>query len=226
MKMSYDWVLFDADDTLFHWDDFAGLKRLLAHFDVEFTEQDYREYQAVNKPLWIEYQNGTIDTAQLHIKRFQAWGDKLNVAPQHLNSAFLEIMAEICVPIDGAVSLVQKLSGKAKMGIITNGFTAMQSVRLERTKLKHHFDIVVVSEEVGIAKPHPNIFDHALALMDNPARDKVLMVGDNPDSDILGAMNSGLHSCWVNRHNKPTPENIKPNYQVASLSELEVLLLK
>ena len=97
---------------------------------------------------------------------------------------------------------------------------------LERTGLKEHFDLLVISEQVGMAKPQPGIFDHALALIGNPDRDRVLMVGDNVDSDILGGLNAGLHTCWLNTQNKPVPEGIKPHYQVASLTELELLFKK
>ena len=51
MLKDWDCILFDADDTLFHFDAFAGLQRLFASYDVQFTAQDYADYQAINKPL-------------------------------------------------------------------------------------------------------------------------------------------------------------------------------
>lgn len=70
------------------------------------------------------------------------------------------------------------------------------------------------------------IFEHALAAMGHPSREYVLMVGDNPDSDILGGLNAGLHTCWVNADNKPEPADIKPHYPVSSLSEFESRLVQ
>ena len=222
---TYEWILFDADDTLFHFDAFSGLKRMFSGFGIEFTEQYYQEYQAVNKSLWVEYQQGLISAPQLQQQRFTTWANKLAVSPQDLNSAFLSAMAEICAPLEGAVSLLNALRGKAKLGIITNGFTELQQARLERTGLANHFELLVISEQIGIAKPHIDIFMHALSAMANPRREQVLMVGDTPESDILGGMNAGLDTCWVNIHNKPIPAGILPVYQVASLLELEELLL-
>ena len=63
-------------------------------------------------------------------------------------------MAEICTPLPGAVSLLNAIRGNAKIGIITNGFSALQQVRLERTGLRDYFDLLVISEEVGVAKPN------------------------------------------------------------------------
>ena len=88
----------------------------------------------------------------------------------------------------GAVSLLNALKGKAKLGIITNGFTALQQIRLERTGLRDYFDLLVISEQVGVAKPDRRIFDYTFEQMKQPPRDRVLMVGDTAESDILGAV--------------------------------------
>lgn len=221
----YEWILFDADETLFHFDAFRGLQLTFSRFGVEFNQLHYQEYQTANKALWVEYQNGNITASELQIQRFHSWAIQLNILPQQLNSAFLSMMAEICIPLEGAVNLLDALKGKIKMGIITNGFTELQQARLERTGLKNHFDLVVISEQIGIAKPHPGIFEHALALMGQPARDRVLMVGDTLETDILGGFNAGLDTCWLNKDNKSLVENILFKFEVSSLTELKNLLL-
>ncbi len=188
--MKWDWIFFDADETLFTFDSFGGLQRMFLDYSVTFTAEDFQDYQAVNKPLWVDYQNGAITALQLQHQRFDVWAERLNVSPGALNEAFLNAMADICAPLPGAVSLLDSLKGKVKLGIITNGFTALQQIRLERTGLRDHFDALVISEEVGVPKPDPRIFDYALAQGRNPDRDRVLMVGDTAESDILGGMRS------------------------------------
>lgn len=224
--MNWDWIFFDADETLFTFDSFSGLQRMFLDYSVTFTAEDFQDYQAINKPLWVDYQNGAITSLQLQHQRFQSWAERLSVQPGDLNSAFVNAMAEICAPLPGAVSLLNALQGKCKMGIITNGFTALQQIRLERTGLRDHFDLIVISEQVGVAKPHPHIFDYALEQAGNPARSRVLMVGDTAESDILGGMNAGLATCWLNAHNRTLPEGITPTWTVTSLSELEQRLCK
>ena len=222
----YEWILFDADETLFEFDALRGLKIMFSRFGINFSDADFSEYQLVNKPLWVQYQNGEISATQLQHQRFQSWAERLDETPKTLNSAFLSAMADICAPLQGAANLLNTLRGKMKLGIITNGFTELQQVRLERTGFRDHFDVLIISEQVGVAKPHPEIFEYALSAMGHPSRERVLMVGDNPDSDILGGLNAGLHTCWVNADNKPEPTDIKPHYQVSSLSELESLLVQ
>ncbi|MDF2867227.1 MAG: HAD-superfamily hydrolase, subfamily variant 1, partial [Gammaproteobacteria bacterium] len=208
-----------------HFDAFNGLQLMFSQFGITFTQQDYQEYQLINQALWVDYQQGIIIAQQLQHQRFHTWANKLQIPAQALNSAFLAVMAEICMPLAGAINLLDALRGKAKLGIITNGFTELQQARLKRTGLSNHFDLIVISEQVGVAKPHRDIFEHALSLMGNPGREKVLMVGDNPDTDILGGLNVGLDTCWLNVDNKSVPEGISPHYQVSSLTELQNLLL-
>lgn len=223
--MKYDWILFDADETLFHFDAFKGMQLMFARKGVEFTQQDFAYYQTINKPLWVDYQNGKITADQLKHNRFIEWADKLQTTTTELNSAFLEAMADICSLLPGARELMDALHGRAKLGIITNGFTELQAIRLERTGMAHYFEHVIISEQVGVAKPDQAIFNHALERMGTPCKSKVLMVGDNQHSDILGGINFGIETCWLNHQGVEQDANIAPNYTVNSLDELKSILL-
>lgn len=223
--MKYDWILFDADDTLFHFDAFKGMQLMFSRKGLDFSEQDYQHYQQINKPLWVDYQNGVITAAELKHIRFQSWAEKIGTTTADLNSAFLEAMADICTLLPGALELMQALQGKAKLGIITNGFTELQDVRLTKTGMKDYFEHVVISEQVGVAKPDEGIFSHALSVMGNPDKTRVLMVGDNPHSDILGGLNAGIETCWLNVGHSDKPQGIDAHYEVSSLFELKSILL-
>lgn len=217
---NYHWILFDADETLFRFDAFSGLQHMFTKFDLTFTEEDYREYEIVNLPLWVQYQKGTITAEGIKLKRFETWANKLQMSALDLDKAYMAAMAEISTLTEGAENLLNALKGKAKVGIITNGFTELQQQRLERIGLQNHFDVLVISEEVGKAKPHREIFDFAFSKMGDPAREQVLIIGDSLESDIVGGINAGIDTCWLNAGNKPKPEAITPSYQVSSLREL------
>lgn len=194
-------------------------------FDIDFNEHDYQQYQKLNKALWLEYQAHTISADTVKRERFKPWAEKLKIDGLELNSAFLQAMSEVCKPFAGVVTLLDELQHHAKLGIITNGFTELQAVRLEYNGLSEHFELVVVSEQVGVAKPHIDIFKHALELMGNPAPEKVLMIGDNLNSDIIGGINAGIDTCWLNHKNSPQQKGIKPTYEVKSHIALEKLLM-
>jgi len=222
--MKYTHVLFDADETLFSFNAFEGLRRMFATHDVDFPQADYTHYQLTNKSLWLDYQNNKISATYLQVTRFSEWAAKLNVPAQQLNNDFLTAMAEICEPLPGAKALLAKLKPHAKLGIITNGFTQLQARRLEHTGLKDMFDWLVISEQVGIAKPAVEIFDHTFELMGNPAKDQVLMVGDTASSDILGGMNAGIDTCWLQHPGFELPLGVTPTYTINELVQLQHLL--
>ncbi|MCF2857561.1 pyrimidine 5'-nucleotidase [Pseudoalteromonas sp. SMS1] len=222
--MKYTHILFDADETLFHFDAYLGLKTLFAQYDIDFSREDFADYQQVNAPLWVQYQEGEIDAHTLQVTRFTQWANKLAVSPETLNTGFLNSMAQICSPLPGAEALLTALSPSASLSIITNGFSALQKKRLNKTGFSHFFDQVVISEQVGVAKPDPQVFEHTFELLGNPDKSHVLMVGDTPKSDILGANRFGIDSCWLQHEGKVCPTDINPTYQVNSLSALQTLL--
>ncbi len=218
---TYDCILFDADETLFHFDDFRGLRTMFLQYGIDFTVQHYHNYKMLNKALWGEYQQGKLPAVAVQQRRFQSWADYLNLHPQHLNDVFLDTMADISDPIHGARDLLDHLHGKVKLGIITNGFTSLQDARLERTDFKKYFDLLVISEQVGITKPCRGIFDYALQQMSYTERDKVLMVGDTYETDVIGGISAGIDTCWINWQQKNLSEHdAQPTYHVASLDEL------
>ena len=222
--MKYQWIIFDADETLFHFDAFSGLKALFKRYDIAFSQQDFGQFQTINKPLWVQYQNGEITARELQVNRFAAWAEKLGVEPTLLNQQFIESMADICQCLPGARKLLELLHGKAKLAIITNGFTALQKVRLARTDLAHFFEHVIISEQVGVAKPNPEIFSYALEKLGCSDKSKVLMVGDTLGSDILGGKNFGLDTCWINHEGDNALDNVGATFEVTCLTGLYNLI--
>lgn len=224
MLDTLDCIIFDADETLFSFDAFHGLQQVLAACGAEFSAADYAEYQALNKPLWVDYQEGKITAAQLQVQRFIPLAERLNVRPEQLNDNFLLAMADICRPLPGAEQLLDSLKGKVRLAILTNGFTRLQQLRLERTGFSDYFDVLVISEQLGIAKPDRAVFDYTLQQLGNPPADRVLMVGDTPESDILGGINAGLKTCWLDHGTRTLPATLQPDWQVKDLAALQALL--
>lgn len=218
--MKYQWILFDADETLFSFNSYLGLKAMLARYQIDFSEQDYQQFQAVNKPLWVAYQNNEITAQDIQTRRFAKLSAQTGVEPLKLNQELMAEMALVSKPLDGVLEMLNALYGKVKMGIVTNGFTDLQQKRLENTDTDHFFDIVVISEQIGAAKPDRQVFDYAFALMDEFDKTKVLMVGDTLASDILGGNNAGIDTCWVNLHHAENNTQIKPTYEIHDIRQI------
>ncbi|QLB14224.1 noncanonical pyrimidine nucleotidase, YjjG family [Mannheimia granulomatis] len=218
--MKYQWILFDADETLFSFNSYLGLKSMLARYHIDFSEQDYQEFQAINKPLWVAYQNNEITAQDIQTRRFAKLSEQTGVTPFQLNQELMAEMAWVSKPLEGVIETLNALYGKVKMGIITNGFTELQRKRLLNTQTEHFFEILVVSEQIGAAKPDRQVFDYAFALMDEFDRTKVLMVGDTLASDILGGNNSGIDTCWLNVSKIKNETHIKPTYEIHNIKQI------
>lgn len=110
-----------------------------------------------------------------------------------------------------------------KTGLVTNGGKDEQRAKLSRFDLGGLFDCVTISEEVGIEKPDPAIFHHALSALGVEAT-AAWMVGDNLDWDMVGAQTAGIAAVWLNVENRPLPETIRPDATISSLGEVLTLL--
>jgi FMN phosphatase YigB (HAD superfamily) len=111
----------------------------------------------------------------------------------------------------------------ARVGMITNGPSQIQRDKITRLAIAELFEFILVSEEEGVWKPDPVIFERALELTGMQARDAVY-VGDSPEHDIAGARAAGIRSIWINRRGRDWPGGPPPDHVIASLLELPTLL--
>lgn len=194
----YDWVLFDLDETLLDFPVTRALSQTLQLYGVQPDDASMVRYQDLNRGLWQQYNNGEIDAIALQQTRFSLFAEQVGVDPMTMNNTFLEQIIALSMPLDGVVNTLQQLRSKVRMGIITNGFSVPQRGRLGKLGWSEWFEPLVISDEVRVTKPEPAIFQHTLSLMGQPDPAQVLMVGDNPKTDIAGAAAQGLATCWYN----------------------------
>lgn len=222
--IAVDCILFDADETLFEFNGFAGLQRLFSNYGITFTAEDYQIFKALNDKLWVQYQSAEITSAQLKKQRFTAWADELSIPETRLNLEYQQAMIDICRPLSGAQDLLIALEGRYKLGIISNGFTELLQARLTNTNFSRYFDAVIVSEEFGVAKPDRRIFAHALSQLGQYQSERTLMVGDTPESDIRGGHNIGMKTCWLDHSVWSMPQDLTPDARITHLNQLMALL--
>lgn len=228
MKHRYRWLLFDADDTLFDFDraEAGALARTFARFDLPLTPDTVDAYRRIDLACWQALERGEITSAALRTRRFELLFAEMGFAAdvERFSAAYLEHLAEAVELLDGAQDLLVELHGRYRLAIITNGLRAVQRSRLGRSAIGSLFDVLVISEEVGSAKPAPGIFDAAFAAMGHPARHEVLMIGDSLTSDMQGACDYGIDACWFNPAGLPRPAGLPIAYEIARLDELVGLL--
>ena len=124
---------------------------------------------------------------------------------------------------EDSLAVLEAVQARYPMVLLTNGNTTQQRMKIETHELEHWFRHVVVSEEVGLVKPDPAIFAHALAPLGARA-EAALHIGDMRSQDVAGARAAGWQSVWVNRAGAPATDEHHPNVEIASLDELLDLL--
>ena len=197
-------VYFDLDDTLL--DHRAAERAALADCHTRFAEHfvghDLAEVQATyhagNVPLWRRYAGGEIDRDDVQRLRFEALVDALDLGidPHTLGEAYLARYGQRWRWIDGAENAFLAVADRFPVGLLTNGFADQQRGKLARFPvLRERSQAVVISEEVGVMKPHPQIFAHA-AERAGVASDAILYVGDSLHSDVEGGHAAGWQVAW------------------------------
>jgi putative hydrolase of the HAD superfamily len=143
---------------------------------------------------------------------------------KELEDFWRERFAACMVERDGTRTLLRemRLAGY-HLGIVTNGHTQMQNAKVEKLGLRPLVDAVVVSESVGVKKPHPQIFQEALRSVSCES-DSVLFVGDNPLLDVVGPANLGMCTAWLKLDREWPEDLVAPNYTILSLNELRPVL--
>jgi YjjG family noncanonical pyrimidine nucleotidase len=224
----YRWLLFDADGTLFDYEraEFSALSKAFQQIGVAFDSAGLSAYQRINQDLWKALEKGLITPEKLKVRRFGQLFEELGVrhpaAP--FAESYLQCLANCSDLVDGAHEVVSALRGKYRMAIVTNGLSAVQRPRLARSSIRDCIAEIIISEEIGYAKPAAEFFDTAFARIGQPSRSEVLLIGDNWSSDILGAALYGIDACWYNPNRSPRPANPAITSEIASLRELLPLL--
>lgn len=230
--MKYTNLLIDLDDTI--WDFHVNSNKCLEDifYDYKFdkfypTFQDYLDvYMPSNEQLWLLYGNGSITRDKLIIERFLVPLRKFGINDAEyaiaISDDYLNRTTEQTILVDGAIELLDYLYPKYDMHIISNGFTEVQYRKMNNSGLSEYFDKVILSEQVGVNKPHPDIFTYALEQTGSVAEETII-IGDNWQADIVGAYKSNIDQIWFNR-NGESAVDFEPTHMVKSLKEITYIL--
>lgn len=217
-KQNFQHLFFDLDNTLLDFDYASQMafNDLLSHFNKEKTNA-YETYKKVNAVVWSEFEKGKIDALELRKKRFDLFLNDMDWDGDGRlwNGVYLDFLIESIKFVEGAEELLIRLQDHYYIHIITNGLKEVQRPRIAAAQLDKIVTSITVSDEINLAKPNKDFFNYAItqAGIDNP--DSVLVIGDNYNSDIIGAFNAGLKSCWYNRKNEPFNKEFKAHdYEV------------
>lgn len=208
----YKAIFLDWDDTIGDWAT-AEYRALRDLYDIYHLDELYAgfddfldTYKPFNLLLWGQYGRGEIGKDYLHLERFThlltpAQGELVHGRAKEelaheMGDVFLQLTNKYFSVLPDADRVVRLLAAKYPLTIISNGFKEVQYYKFAHSGLRDCFTHILISEEVGINKPQPGIFEQALAMNGITAAEAV-MIGDSYSSDIAGAKAAGIDQIWL-----------------------------
>lgn len=185
-------------------------------------------YEHFNHELWQLYNKGGVEKEVLEVRRFEQaleashyCCDDIDELAAAMNTCYLNQLVRNHHLVPGAVELLQYLHGKGyEINAISNGFKGVQERKLEAGGMNRYITHLVLSEDCGITKPRRGIYDYAMNLC-GAQPEQIVMIGDDPTTDIAGALGAGWKTIYLNTRGIACPE---AHHTIGSLMEVKELL--
>ncbi|KGL62823.1 YjjG family noncanonical pyrimidine nucleotidase [Polaribacter sp. Hel1_85] len=202
-------VFFDLDHTLWDFEKNSDLT-FQKVFSINNIKTDLNSFLKVYKPInfkyWKLYREEKVTKDELRYGRLKNTFDTINYTISDetitlIAEQYIECLADFNHLFDGTFEILDYLKENYKLHIITNGFEEVQSKKMISSNIYHYFDKVITSESVGVKKPNPKVFTHALDLA-SADKENSIMIGDNLEADINGALSIGMKAIHCNFENE------------------------
>lgn len=219
----YNTILFDLDNTILDFDaaEEDSLRKVISEMGIGYSDELLRQYQKVNNNLWRKLEQRQITRDIVLNTRFSEFFRlyDFDVDGKEIEQLFRVYLNNTSALVPNAEITLKKLKSMGKrIFSASNGLYATQLKRLTNAGIIDLFDGHFISENVGFEKTSPKFFDYCKVHISEFEMSSVIMVGDSPTSDIKGAIDSGIDSCFY-QHNKNT-KCTYAKYSIADIAEL------
>lgn len=195
-------IFFDLDHTIYDFDKNAALtfQQIFIDLNLAVPSDFMLHFKPINDYYWDLLAKKKITAEYLRFARLNDTFHKINmqVSDENINqiaNRFIENLTNYNHVFDGAYEVLDYLKSKYRLHIITNGPDKVQELKLKNSNLNHYFCTITNSELAGAKKPDSQIFNYALNLAEVNSHQS-LMIGDNLDADINGALKVGMQVIW------------------------------
>lgn len=220
-------LLFDLDDTLidFKKAEHAAMPVLFENYGLPLNNSIRHRYREIFTELLTAHHAGEISREELQAKRFQDtflhYG--LVVNGETMDLEYRKMLADYVHVLPNIPKILDYLSEKYMLHIVTNGPVETQTKKIEASGLKHYFNEIFISRAIGYQKPDAKLYEHILSTIHaNP--NECCMIGDSLFADILGGNQVGMTTIWHNRYQYKNESGIIPTYEIHEMKQLLDLL--
>jgi YjjG family noncanonical pyrimidine nucleotidase len=225
--MRYTTLIFDLDHTLFDFDASvdAAFTATLVRAGVVGSNGHRATFAEINTSLWKRVERGELTPDQVGTMRFERLVEQIGVGadPHAMAADYVAGLGANGDLYPGARELLDELAPHATMALLSNGIGKVARAKVARLDLDRYFDAIVVSGEVGVAKPHGAIFDIVFERLGHPDKATTLMIGDSLTSDVRGGAGYGIDTCWY-APEAPAGAASDATYRVTRLEEIPAVV--
>lgn len=225
-------LLWDIDGTLLNFLEAEkyAIRKCFSIFNLgECTDEMLGKYSKINDKYWKMLERGEITKKEVLHNRFEEFFKLEKIAfadVEAFNGEYQVRLGDEIFFNDDSYELMKKLKGHVLQYAVTNGTYVAQKRKLERSGLDRLFDGVFISEHIGVEKPNKAFFDYIWDEIGHYGKDEVMIIGDSLTSDIKGGENAGIISCWYNPYKLENKLNVKPNFEINDLHQIEEIIGK
>lgn len=234
--MKYKYLIFDMDDTLIDNKENVkyAFKKMVDYLNKEYSDELFNDWYYFDIQFWDDYKNGLIEVPEdylsprdLYVAYVQSlryikfFNNELSISEAlKVNDLFLNNLKEVVIEVKGAEEVLKELSSKYKIVIATNGPSQAVYTKIDKIGCSDYIYKVFAADmtENTVTKPNPLYFMELCKYLDEEDKSKMLVIGDSIKTDVEGAINSKIDSCWFNRDNKDIESNA--TYVIKELKDL------
>jgi len=223
----YSHLFFDLDHTLwdFETNSIQTLEELFTKYHLNSSFESfnhfYEKYEANNEDLWVLYREGKITKENLNFQRFYTPLSEAGIKDESIalnfGKDYITVSPTKTALMPNAIEVLSELKKWFKLHIITNGFKEVQFIKLKNSNLQQFFNKIFISETIGASKPKTAFFEYAVKSA-NARKKECLIIGDNLETDIDGAINFGLDYVFYNPNKKSHNRSLM--HEISDLKEI------
>ena len=225
-------ILWDIDATLL---DFLAAEEAAINFCFAkhglgtCTEEMLSRYTVINKRYWEMLERGEMSKADILVNRFKEFFESEGIVTdcaEDFNDSYQIALGDTICFRDNGYELVKKLKDSYRQFVVTNGTYVAQERKLRKSGIGELVEEAFISDLIGYEKPAMEFFDHVFEKIGQYDKNEVLIIGDSLTSDMQGGNNAGIICCWYNPYHTENTKNVKIDYEIDDLWQLEEILKK
>ena len=219
-------ILLDLDDTIldFGKSESESICKTLLDFGIEPSRKLVQRYSQINAEHWQMFERGEIDRQQVLLGRFEVFLKELNCFydAEKMKILYENYLKESVYFVDGAIDMLNVLTKKYRLFLVSNGTAKVQDRRIELAGIEKYFNGIFISERVGCNKPSLQFFEQVFSVIDNFLHNETIILGDSISSDILGGRNANIITVLFD--DKKKYSDSIADYKISKLSEFVNLI--